>query len=1556
MDIVFDKWCEKLLDTGKGNRLINFKESKLRTVDILSPDTQTVFNKVENGDTLYFYEVDDYIRRLKDDEIDCNEEDKNQGKFDKVTKQQVVDALSDKLKKNQILSYKKGFTIHKILSSIKKIANTSLVEKGINILYLAFGFLNWKEKEESDIWYSSPLVLIPISLNNESTTLPFELVQYEDEVNTNPTLIYKLKNEFGMTLPEFRDSNEDETITEYFERVQKLVEKKGWSVKDNMAIGTFSFLKLNMYKDLKENEKKILANPTIKKLLNREVPEDKNIENIDIDDYFKKGKELTLHNVVDADSSQMSAIIKAKSGRNLVLQGPPGTGKSQTITNLIAEFLYDGKKILFVSEKLAALNVVFNNLKKAGLSDFCLELHSNKTNKKDVISELYRVLNSNKKSIKETASAELDELKKAKEQLDKYADTMHTLQPCINKTPYQILGVISKYHNIPTFEYAIDNIQEKDNDYLKDVLVQLDYFIKFSENVGYDYRKNAWYGYINEDSTYQTKISLKKQLTQILEFAQKYSKELKLISKKLSVELLNNNIVKDYIPYITELSNLEYFDNNFFDKDILSKLVDKVKKYNQDTNDYVVSKNKVKAVFNDELFEINTKDYYLRFKNDYISAFRFFNGNYRRDKKVLSQYLNNKKNKLKYPELVELLKEAKNTQQLEATTTKDKQEIIDLLSNKSQDFNWKKLENTLDKLNSTMNTEIESLKKVDYSEFKSLQTDLSEFIAMYEDSGKQMEIIDKLQESFDKNICDFNQMNYDSLIKKIKNLLDSFDNIEYWIRFYGVLHEIDNLGLIEFIDKSIDSKIERATLDQTFKLMFYTQWMYYILDKNNILHNFSRLTQDTAVANFKKKDKLKFEISKAEIVAKLTKDMPNTNNMASGSQISTLVREANKKSKQRPVRLLLRDVGQLIQRLKPCFLMSPLSVSTYLDSDTCKFDVVIFDEASQIFPWDAIGAISRGKQVIVVGDSKQMPPSNFFNAGIVDEDSDEEDYDDDSLDFESILDLCTTTFDQNRLNWHYRSKTEDLIAFSNANFYDNTLVTFPSAHKDNADTGVDFYYVPDGIFDRKSKCNMIEAEKVVDLVFEHFKNHPDRSLGVVAFSISQQEAIEDIIQKRREKDDKFAEYFDSKRPEPFFVKNLETVQGDERDTIIFSVAYAKDSLGRFLHNFGPLNKKGGERRLNVAITRAKYNVKLVSSIKSFDIDLSKTSALGAKLLKDYLDCAEHGMVNVNKNLIVDPNVDADSDFEIEVYDVLKEAGYQVDMQVGCSGYRIDLGVRHPNKSDYVLAIECDGATYHSGKTTRDRDRLRQEVLEKLGWRFYRIWSTDWFLNKEIEKKKLISAVEKAIEIFDKKEEIDSDNKALKDSNQPQKQQEEQDFIVEEEIDHTELKSLFKTYNNYDIYSKKLPSFWNTVPDLVAMEAPITEELLLKKTVGFFGREKVTNVVRAQFNYNMRSIKNVFKIKDYYVIDKNMKIEMRIPKDGDEPRDILMISNDELASGMLVVIKNNIGISKDGLFTTMANLLGFTRKGNNIIYKLTDSLDQLIKLKQVKESDSELFLV
>ena len=398
--------------------------------------------------------------------------------------------------------------------------------------------------------------------------------------------------------------------------------------------------------------------------------------------------------------------------------------------------------------------------------------------------------------------------------------------------------------------------------------------------------------------------------------------------------------------------------------------------------------------------------------------------------------------------------------------------------------------------------------------------------------------------------------------------------------------------------------------------------------------------------------------------------------------------------------------------------------------------MVVFDEASQIFPQDAIGAIYRADQLIVVGDSKQMPPSNFFNATIEAEDNDEETGD--VTDFESILDLCSTSMQQLRLRWHYRSRYEQLITFSNKNFYDSDLVTFPSSKVDAPGIGVDYYHV-DGVFDRKVHTNRKEAEFIVDLIYQNIEKYPNRSLGVVAFSVAQQDLIDKLLSKRRQSTPEKEYFFKNDVKEPFFIKNLETVQGDERDTIIFSIAYGIDAQGRLLHNFGPLNRVGGERRLNVAVTRAKCNVQLVSSMHYTDIDLKHTSAEGAKLLREYLDYAENGSVALERSISVSPFEQFDSDFELEVCDYLRSKGFAVDTQVGCSGFRIDLGLKLPDSSDYVLAIECDGATYHSSKNARDRDRLRQEILERMGWKFYRIWSTDWFRNKSVEQSFFTSA-------------------------------------------------------------------------------------------------------------------------------------------------------------------------------------------------------------------------
>ena len=448
MNPIFDKWCEKLLDTGKGNRLINYKESKARTVSIIIPDSQDVFEMVSQGQTIAFYDIDGYIERLKQ----RTDKDMLDEVLASLTKDKLINDISRLLKKHEVLSYKKDIPLKKVLKNLRKIATTSLNEKGINILYMAFGFLTWKEKEAPFETFTSPLVLIPIKMESDAVNRTHTITQYEDEYSVNPTLMYKFKSEYDITLPDFRDeAHEEESLVEYLARLAKFVEPLGWTVSEGTAISTFSFLKLNMYKDLKENEAAVLKNTTVRYLLNIESPKDI-IGDIDMDAYFKESKELNLQNVVDADSSQMSAIVQAKQGKSFVLQGPPGTGKSQTITNLIAEFLHDKKKILFVSEKLAALNIVYNNMKKAGLSDFCLELHSNKVNKKDVIAELYRVLNSNKKSVDVSANDELRELKTSKDSLDKYATTIHTVVDKVNKTPYEIINELS-YINKKLFDY-----------------------------------------------------------------------------------------------------------------------------------------------------------------------------------------------------------------------------------------------------------------------------------------------------------------------------------------------------------------------------------------------------------------------------------------------------------------------------------------------------------------------------------------------------------------------------------------------------------------------------------------------------------------------------------------------------------------------------------------------------------------------------------------------------------------------------------------------------------------------------------------------------------------------------------------------------------------------------------------------------------------------------------------------------------------------------------------------------------------------------------------------
>jgi len=464
--------------------------------------------------------------------------------------------------------------------------------------------------------------------------------------------------------------------------------------------------------------------------------------------------------------------------------------------------------------------------------------------------------------------------------------------------------------------------------------------------------------------------------------------------------------------------------------------------------------------------------------------------------------------------------------------------------------------------------------------------------------------------------------------------------------------------------------------------------------------------------------------------------------MPATSELGILQREIQKKRRHKPLRKLFAEIPTVLQRLKPCIMMSPLSVSTFLDSEEIRFDLVIFDEASQVFPWDAIGAIYRGTQLIVAGDEKQLPPTNFFNRADVESEDEEEDIGD----YESILSLCKSiNMPAKQLKWHYRSRREPLIAFSNRHFYNDNLVTFPSVRDASGDS-VRLEHVPSGRW--VGGKNIIEAERVADLVVQHHRSRPEVSLGVIAFNAAQQHAIEDAIYERRRSDPEVDALFDMGLTEPMFIKNLESVQGDERDVVLLSMGYGFNDAGKFLKNFGPLSKSGGERRLNVAVTRARHEVVLVASVRAANMDLSGSLSAGAHLLKGYLEYAERGVGSLARIAELGQG-EYESGFEEEVAEALVRRGLSPVAQVGCGGFRIDLALKHPERpGEFCLGIECDGATYHSSPTARDRDRIRQSVLEGLGWNIIRIWSTDWIRTPERQIDRILSAYECAIESAD----------------------------------------------------------------------------------------------------------------------------------------------------------------------------------------------------------------
>jgi very-short-patch-repair endonuclease len=741
-------------------------------------------------------------------------------------------------------------------------------------------------------------------------------------------------------------------------------------------------------------------------------------------------------------------------------------------------------------------------------------------------------------------------------------------------------------------------------------------------------------------------------------------------------------------------------------------------------------------------------------------------------------------------------------------------------------------------------------------------------------------------------------------------------------------------GLDVAIDFCISERIPSSQVAEVIERALLQEWAEHHLRTDPDLSLVRAADRDALVSEYRKLDRALITAATGTIIRACNARRPRSDI----GESAIIHREAEKKKKHMPVRTLIERSRHVTQAIKPCFMMSPLAVSQYLPADL-HFDLVIFDEASQVSPGDAINCIYRGSALILAGDQKQLPPSNFFAAASADDDEWSEDSED-AGDFESILDLMKASgaYRSLTLRWHYRSLHEALIAFSNATFYKGQLVTFPSMHSDGPDVGIELFPFSGTYRRGTSRDNPEEAAKVAQRVIHHYDTRPALSLGVVTFSETQAEAIETAVSNARRSRPDLDRFFGKEdRLHGFFVKSLESVQGDERDVLIFSVGYGPDENRKITMNFGPLNKQGGWRRLNVAITRARYRNEIVSSIRPGDIPESVTTE-GVRHLRHYLDYAERGM----PALALDTSAggDAESPFEESVISVIRSWGYELVPQVGTAGYRIDIGVCHPaHPGVYALGVECDGYQYHSSKVARDRDRLREKVLRGLGWNLHRIWGTAWYRDRNGEERKLRAAIEGAIAapvrgLLSSAGAADADSR----------------LVVETEAAAFDQVPAWATpYVTADV--PRLPhwidpsqpgSAFDMAPRIevvVLTEQPVHIAVLRQRLRDAWNIGRIGSRIRENIDTAI-TVARVLRDGDFLTLSRPPLVTVRTPTEACR-RDVEQVHDRELTLALVNLVRDAGGITGDELSTRIARLYGWTRRGPDITARMDTLISALL---------------
>lgn len=1323
-----ERWQRKLLDLTLRNRLLNFRDTK-QTLPLYCPG---IIGKLEDelaaGEKFSGLSLEDEDP-VGTKTVSPQEEQRIKESFarDAFEKRQVVVPLSE-------LEMKKRFL------TLFRRANSDIREGGTNTLFLAAGFLHWKKTESDELPYCAPLLLIPVKLKRPSVLSKFMIEGHEDGARINLTLLEYLKKDFDLRIPELegdlpRDQSGVDVPRVFDIMSRKVSDVPGFEVVEtSCALSTFSFAKHLMWKDLVDRTDKLRENRLVKRLIDGAEHES-----------GSSGGPLVLPEEIDrrcspgdlllplpADSSQLAAVVAASEGRDFILVGPPGTGKSQTIANMIAQCLGERKTVLFVAEKTAALNVVHRRLVESGLGDAVLDLHSNKSDWKSVVTQLDRSWDRASDSKKEQWINVTKRLKLKRDRLNAYAEALHAKgshgfsvfdaigRSASGKARFELSYPDKDAHDKESYEYLRDSAAELGLTYEKAGAGPPLSFIH-SDEWSFKWQSAVLKaaGHLRmalDNLRRRDEPLLARELLGLRSDPQIEAKRrarLKALAPRVEQGALDLSSVPD-MPPPRLLAAVEGFETN-------------VKEFDAARSATAASYS-LGAV---RSMPLDQMDADWREAQTKIWPFSFFAR--RKVRKLLQTYADDGAAADPAGDLKALLK------------VRDRDAAM--RESPIASAAWTHGQPDPDRARRAVCQAIEYRKAVADLRSEVEHPDRFEAATCRLACASGGDVVDALksylaaEEAVAEKASIFrhkggeipDESSVGDLLAGLATIEEEHARLPDWVEWVKKREAARANGLGPLVEALQTGQVQgKEEAEKAFERAYADWWVRLAIVESKELKDFLHWKHEEVIKTFRALDEKAAKLASPEVIRRVAHELPAKHAVPKNSGLGILLIQINKlghhkRKKKMPIRELLASLDTTFGQLAPCVMMSPLSVAQYLPAGQAAFDIVIFDEASQITTWDAIGAIARAKQTIIVGDPKQLPPTDFFTRA----DDDDDEFPETEDDMPSILqEVSAAGVPEYRLRWHYRSRDEALIAFSNHFYYGNRLVTFPTPARDAK--ALNFHKV-DGMYDRgKSRRNEAEARAIADMVKERLtawlRDPEDQrhTLGVITFNAQQQSLILDLLDDMRRQDKRLEWFFEDDREAPVIVKNLENIQGDERDVMLLSVTFGPDRAGRLTMNFGPINNEGGERRLNVAVTRARRKFHVFSSIRSEQIDLARTNAVGVRHLKTFLDYADRGSTALRSygGRSLGP---PESPFEEAVAEALGNKGWEIHTQIGESGFRVDLAVVHPDHAGrYIAGIECDGASYHSSATARDRDKLRQAVLEGRGWTILRIWSTEWF--------------------------------------------------------------------------------------------------------------------------------------------------------------------------------------------------------------------------------------